>query len=122
MQTLLQDVAEYWPMAGGLAPTLRRDLQQQLVPLLPVLIGIAVAFLVVSSAIFLKLIATATFIPFFIILFSPFLMLLPNRKGDPGAANFELGKFIKVSWQGGLAFGFLVAGVFLLVFIHWVKA
>jgi hypothetical protein len=121
MQTLLQDVTEYLPMAGALSPALRRDLQQHLVPLLPVIIGVAVTFIVVSGAILLKLIATASFIPFFLIIFSPFLMLISNRKNDPGTANIEFGK-LKVSWQGSLAFGFLVAGLSLLIIVNWVKA
>jgi uncharacterized membrane protein YdfJ with MMPL/SSD domain len=121
MQTLLQDVTEYLPIMGGLSPPMRHELQQHLVPLLHVITGLAVAFILVAIAILVKFAATATFIPFFMILFSPFLMILPNRKNDTSTANIKFGK-LKVSWQGGLAVGFLVLGVLLLILVKWVKA
>ena len=35
MQILLQDFTDYWPMMGHLSPTLQRQLQHELVPLVP---------------------------------------------------------------------------------------
>lgn len=120
MQTILQDLTEYLPMVGGLSPPLRRELQQHLLPLAPVIVGVAFAFIVAAVAVLAKMMAATVFIPFFMILISPFLMLLQGRKTETGTASFEF-RGLKFGWQGGLAFAFLVTGVLLLGLVEWTK-
>ena len=122
MQTLLQDFTDYWPMMGQLSPALRRELQHEIVPLVPIILSLAAALVVAGVTMLLK-IGTAAFFSMFLFALAPFLMRLESRRSDPSTANIEYGK-LKVSWQGGLALGCLVAGLLLAVLSVgiWIKA
>jgi len=120
MQTLLQDVTGYLPLAGGLSPGMRLELKEHLLPLASPIFAIAWGFIFTSVALALKAITATVFIPFFMIVTSPIVMMLQGRKDETGTAHFELPGF-KISWQGGLAFTFLVTGVLLLVLVNWTK-
>jgi hypothetical protein len=113
MQILLQDFTDYWPMMGQLSPVLRRELQHEIVPLVPIIVSLATALIVAGVTMLLK-IGTAAYISMFLFALAPLLMRLESRRSDPGAANIEYGK-LKVSWQGGLALGCLVCGLLLAI-------
>ena len=46
MQIPLQDFTDYWPMMGQLSPALQRQLQHELVPLVPIIVSLATALVV----------------------------------------------------------------------------
>jgi hypothetical protein len=123
MQTLLQNLTEYWPIMGALSPALRRELQQELVPMIPAMFSLAGGLMAAGAAMAVKAGGVAgIFSAFFLGLF-PFMTRLENRRNDPGVANVEYGKF-KVIWQGSLALGCLVAGLLLALLSIglWMKA
>ena len=112
MQILLQDFTDYWPMMGHLSPTLQRQLQHELVPLVPPIVALAASLAVAGVTALLKLGPTA-FIAMFLFALAALVMRIESRGSDPGAATIEFGK-LKVSWQGGLALGCLVCGAAIL--------
>ena len=112
MQILLQDFTDYWPMMGHLSPTLQRQLQHELVPLVPIIVSLATALVVAGVTMLLKM-GTPVYISMFLFALAALLMRLEGRGDDPGATTIEFGK-LKVSWQGGLALGCLVCGAAIL--------
>ena len=112
MQIPLQDFTDYWPMMGQLSPALRRELQHELVPLVPIIVSLATALVVAGVTMLLKM-GTPVYISMFLFALAALLMRLEGRGDDPGAATIEFGK-LKVSWQGGLALGCLVCGAAIL--------